>query len=132
MSHELRTPLTSIVGSLRLLTEGVAGADPENSATLLDIAWRNSGFLAEIINDILNVEKLDASAMQFQIQKLDLTELIERAVDLNSGFAEEHGVRFEFVDPGCKIKVRGDDTKLLQVMANLLLMPPTFPQTAGA
>jgi len=120
MSHELRTPLTSIIGALRMLTGGVSNADPEQNAQLLDIAWRNSDLLAALVDDILDVEKLDADAMLFKMERLDLTDLIRRAVDQNMGYAEEHRVSFKFEDPGRKFEIRGDETRLLKVMANLL------------
>ena len=92
ISHELRTPLTSIAGSLGLLVGGAAGPLPDKAARLLGIAQSNSQRLIRLINDILDVEKIEAGKMAFSPQLLDLQALLERALHDSSGFATERSV----------------------------------------
>ena len=80
VSHELRTPLTSIRGSLGLITGGVAGVLPDPARSLVDVATRNSDRLARLIDDILDVEKIESGQMGFRLVPQDLMALVEQAV----------------------------------------------------
>jgi len=68
VSHELRTPLTSIRGSLGLVMGGSAGVLPEQAKTLIDIAGKNCERLIQLVNDILDMEKIEAGRIEFQLQ----------------------------------------------------------------
>jgi len=120
MSHELRTPLTSIVGSLRMLSQGVIKGIPDEANNLIEMAWRNSDQLARLVNDILDVERLSAGALELHLEKVDLSELLKLAVELNAGYASEHKVGIVIKEFAPGIVVDGDYARLLQVMANLL------------
>jgi signal transduction histidine kinase len=69
VSHELRTPLTSIRGSLSLLLNGLAGPLNPEMTELLDISHRNSERLFFLINDILDIEKMEAGKMDFRFEQ---------------------------------------------------------------
>ena len=131
VSHELRTPLTSIKGSLGLIRGGVVGELPEKLRSMLDIAYNNSDRLVRLINDILDVEKIEAGKMDFQMKPLDLMRLVAQAVEANKGFAEEHGVTFEATEGVPEAKVAGDNDRLMQVMANLLSNAAKFSPEGG-
>jgi len=120
VSHELRTPLTSIKGSLGLIRSGVVGELPEKLTAMLDIAYNNSERLVLLINDILDIEKIEAGKMDFRRESVDLSDLIRRAVDDNQGFAETHGVTYRVIENLPQAWVTGDGDRLMQVMANLL------------
>ncbi|MBT7488212.1 MAG: PAS domain S-box protein [Rhodospirillales bacterium] len=120
VSHELRTPLTSIKGSLGLITDGILGAMPDTATSMIEIAYRNTDRLINLVNDILDMEKIESGSMEFEFKKLSLTELVADAVETNKGYADEHGVTFVLADRGPKITVEGDANRLVQVIANLL------------
>jgi PAS domain S-box-containing protein len=120
VSHELRTPLTSIKGSLGLIRGGAAGEVPEKALSMVNIAYKNSDRLVRLINDILDSEKLASGKMDFRMETLDVMELVERSIEENKGYGEEHNVTFIIRDRLAGAKINGDVDRLLQVMANLM------------
>ena len=120
VSHELRTPLTSIAGSLGLLAGGATGSLPEGAQRLVTIASQNCRRLVRLINDILDIEKMQSSGITFARDTVSLAEVAERSVEQNSGFALEHQVALTLeVEPG-DLRVTGDADRLIQVLTNLL------------
>ncbi|MBL7478437.1 MHYT domain-containing protein [Legionella bononiensis] len=120
VSHELRTPLTSIRGSLGLLVSGVMGEFSEKANKLLEIANNNCERLLLLINDILDIEKIEAGKMDFQIKTYDLNHLISESIAANKMYAEKYGVFIDFIPPESIIQVDVDSSRLMQVLANLL------------
>jgi PAS domain S-box-containing protein len=118
VSHELRTPLTSISGSLSLLMGNAAGALPEAARRLLAIAHSNSQRLIRLINDILDIEKMESGQVVFNFKRVDVRSLVEQTIEANRGFAEGYNVRIRF-DPADGA-VRADPDRLAQVVTNLL------------
>ena len=120
VSHELRTPLTSIRGSLGLLQSGAMGELPDKAAEMVTIAYKNSGRLVRIINDILDISTIEAGKLALQMRTVPLAELLQQAVEANAGFAERCEVRF-VLEPVCSNdRVMADPDRLMQVVANLL------------
>jgi PAS domain S-box-containing protein len=119
VSHELRTPLTSIAGSLGLIAGEAAGPLPEKAMRLVAIAQANSQRLVRLINDVLDLEKLESGKLPFHMQSLDLSEIANRAIDGARGYADQLGVhlRLALAEPA---PVRGDPDRLVQVVTNLL------------
>ncbi len=120
VSHELRTPLTSIKGSLGLIRSGALGALPDKLGSMLDIAYNNSERLVLLINDILDMEKIQAGKMDFNMQALEVASLLKGAMEANKGYGDEHGVTFECQCFDDTIKVLGDKDRLMQVLSNLM------------
>jgi PAS domain S-box-containing protein len=120
VSHELRTPLTSISGSLGLVTAGAAGALPERAARLLDIAHNNSQRLIRLINDILDIEKMESGKIIFDLKPVSLRSLVDQAVDANRGFAEGFNVSIRLQPTAIDQVVRLDSDRMIQVITNLL------------
>lgn len=120
VSHELRTPLTSIRGSLGILAGGVAGPLSDKVRSFIDIAKDNCERLIRLINDILDMEKIESGKMTFQLQVLDLMELVEQTVKANEGFAAQHGVRLQIAANLRGAKVHADSDRLAQVLTNLI------------
>lgn len=120
ISHELRTPLTSIIGSLRLLMAEQTKLASDTRAELLELAWRNSDRLATLVDEIVNIEQLEAGAIELRLQPLDLIELLEETVQLESGYASEYGVDLVLEKGPARLMVKGDRKRLLQIMANLV------------
>ena len=120
LSHELRTPLTSIIGSLQLINSGVLGDIDKEVAELTGVAERNSQRLLDLINDILDIEKIESGKLTMMPELLALDELVGESLVLNKGFAERFQVRYEPRGVLLPIQVRADHKRLLQVMTNLL------------
>ena len=130
VSHELRTPLTSIRGALGLLAGGAAGEVPQKMRRMVEIALQNSERLVRLINDILDIEKIESGKSDFVIRALDLAVLVDQAVDANRAYGEQYGVRYTVShEPGCPpldgaertvYAVSGDADRLTQVVINLL------------
>lgn len=132
VSHELRTPLTSIRGSLGLVAAGVAGQLPEKAAGLVHMALNNCERLTLLINDILDMEKLESDKQRFDVRRLDVGELVSRSLEDNAGFAQSLGVRFTTPEPLCRVDVLVDSGRFLQVMANLLSNASKFSPAGAA
>lgn len=120
VSHELRTPLTSIRGSLGLLAGGALGSMSEKATSMVKIAHQNSERLVRIINDILDIEKIEAGKLELHRQRLALGTLLEQALEVNQSYADKYQVtlRLEALPEG--VAVLADPDRLMQVMANLL------------
>lgn len=129
VSHELRTPLTSIKGALGLaLSTGLENA-PERVHGLLKMAQRNAERLILIVNDILDLEKMDAGQMAFDLQNVSLSEIIDDAVQANQPYFDELGVLVEFDEPETEILANLDRDRIAQVLSNLLSNAAKFSKT---
>ncbi|MXP42078.1 PAS domain S-box protein [Altererythrobacter soli] len=131
VSHELRTPLTSIAGSLGLLAGGAAGELSDKVKRLITIAHSNADRLVRLINDILDVEKLESGKMSFDNRPIDLTSALQQALDENAGFARSYNVDLRFDRPEVAAHVLADSDRLAQVIANLLSNAIKFSPAGG-
>lgn len=129
VSHELRTPLTSIRGSLGLITGGVLGELSEQVKAMLNIASNNTERLLMLINDILDIQKIEAGKMAFRFENVTLMPLIEKAVTELAAYATQHGVRYEITHRLEDIHVYADRDRLMQVFANLMSNAAKFSPT---
>ncbi len=120
VSHELRTPLTSIKGSLGLVSGGAMGDLPSDAKEMVELAQKNTERLILLVNDILDVEKLESGEVEFNFEPVDLSVLVQDALETNSGFAEEYGVRFIFSKSDESAMVDADPNRIDQAVANLL------------
>ena len=120
VSHELRTPLTSIRGSLGLLTGGAVGVFPERARGLLDIAKNNCERLVRLINDILDIEKVESGNMRFEMRSQQLLPLVEQAIRDTQSYADEHQVRLVLRSADADAMVTIDADRIMQVILNLL------------
>lgn len=120
VSHELRTPLTSIKGALALATVLGRGQLPANVEELLEVAHRNAERLAALVDDLLDIERLEAGALQPKLESCTLDALLERAIADNAIYAAAFGVAYALeIEPDLP-PVSLDPARFLQVMANLL------------
>jgi len=131
VSHELRTPLTSIRGALGLIAGGAVGELPEKMRQLIDIAYSNSERLVRLINDILDIEKIESGKVVVNMQVHALVPLIVQALEANRAYAEHYGVQYQFVQPGDLLAVNVDADRFMQVMANLLSNAVKFSPAKG-
>ena len=121
ISHELRTPLTSINGSLGLINGGALGEVPAAMASMLSIAQQNSQRLSLLINDLLDMDKLIAGKMTFDLQEQPLLPLLQEALSGNQAYADQHQVSY-CLQPSSELtaSAKVDALRLQQVLANLL------------
>ncbi|MBC7795073.1 MAG: response regulator [Clostridia bacterium] len=118
VSHELRTPLTSIRGSLSLLSAGVLGDLTSESREVVEIAERNVVRLISLINDILDLEKLEAGKLEMEFAPTKVQQLITRAVESVRGFAQQEGIALAIEKSSALANVDAD--RIVQVLVNLL------------
>lgn len=131
VSHELRTPLTSIRGSMGLLLGGAVGKFSDKAAKLLDIANKNCERLLLLINDILDMEKIQAGKMKFDMKICDINKLVNESIVINRMYAEKFGVGLELSESVNNIGVNVDPDRLLQVLANLISNAAKFSTPGG-
>ncbi|TIU85761.1 MAG: response regulator, partial [Mesorhizobium sp.] len=131
VSHELRTPLTSIRGSLGLIAAGVAGELPPKAANLVNIAHNNSERLVLLINDILDMEKIESGVITFKIKQMPVRAVLEQAIAASSNYMAESGIRIVLVDDAPRAEANIDPDRLHQVMANLLSNAIKFSDPGG-
>ena len=131
VSHELRTPLTAINGSIRLIKNAREKITDEEFLLLLANVERNSDRLLDLVNDILDMEKLSAGKVSFTIEKLPLFESLSLAVIDNQPYADQFNVRYRLSDiqeSDKNIFVNIDKHRFLQVLTNLLSNAAKFSQ----
>ncbi|MDH5360195.1 MAG: PAS domain-containing sensor histidine kinase [Gammaproteobacteria bacterium] len=119
ISHELRTPLTSIHGSLRLLESGVVGSKNGTRQDMLSIAVSNSRRLMGMIDELLDVSKLNTGGMSYHYELCGACELTREAVDAIQGFAANHHVKLRLIN--ClDVTIRVDKKRFIQVLFNIV------------
>ncbi|MES2217795.1 MAG: PAS domain-containing sensor histidine kinase [Pseudomonadota bacterium] len=119
VSHELRTPMTSIRGSLALILGGKAGPCEGKIRDLLVIADRNCERLLRLINDILDIEKIEAGEIDFKLTVHDLGAIVNETVTNNQIFATKFNVKLTaFTLTGIEVNV--DVDRMIQVLTNLI------------
>lgn len=120
VSHELRTPLTSIRGSLGLVL-GALGADLTGQVKgLIQIAHNNADRLSRLINDILDVEKIESGKMEFKLHRQALAPLLQQSIDGINDFAHQFNVTIELMDDAPGAEIETDSDRFIQVMVNLM------------
>lgn len=118
VSHELRTPLTSIRGALGLLSSGILGELNDKASNLLRIATSNSDRLVRLINDILDLERIQSGRAPITFRPVQLSQVVHQAIEGMQPVADAAGV--QLLHDTTKVEVSGDVDRLLQVLTNLL------------
>ncbi len=120
MSHELRTPLNSIIGFSRVILKGIDG--PINDIQQQDLsAIYNSGqHLLNLINDVLDLSKIEAGKMELSFSEIDITEIVNSVMSTAIGLVKDKQVELKKIVPESLPKVRGDTTRIRQVLLNLI------------
>jgi PAS domain S-box-containing protein len=120
MSHELRTPLNSIIGFSRVILKGIDGPISELQEQDLNAIYNSGQHLLRLINDILDLSKIDAGKMELTFDDVNLGELIESVVPTTKGLIKDKPITLvQNIAPNIPI-VRADATRIRQVMLNLL------------
>src|SRR4051794_10315434 len=118
VGHELRTPLTSIRGSLGLMAGGVFGELDEQGKRMLEIAVSNTDRLVRLINDILDIERIEAGQMTMRKVRCQADELVAQAVEAMRGQVETAGVRLD--GNADDVLLRVDVDRIQQTLTNLI------------
>jgi PAS domain S-box-containing protein len=118
VSHELRTPLTSIRGSLGLLESGVLGELPEKGKRMIKIAIENTDRLVRLINDILDLERINSGTIDMRFEPCDAAELVAQVVEEMQPVAAAGGLRLE--SSCAPIGLDADADRIHQVLTNLV------------
>lgn len=120
-SHELRTPLNGIIGFLKLLMEGMAD-NPEEQQEFIEEAYKSSIHLLDLINDILDIAKIEAGKMELELTEIELDELLQDVDKLVRTQAEQKNLQFQIAYPSTltPVTVYGNYQRILQVMLNLI------------
>ncbi len=132
LSHELRTPLTSILGSLQLLTSGALGDMDKDQAELVEVAERNGQRLLDLINEVLDIEKIESGRLTLMPEPMALDQLLNESVRLNQGYADRFRANLALHGSVPGVLVRADRKRLMQVMTNLLSNAAKFSPPNGA
>ena len=131
MSHELRTPLNAVIGFSQVLRDEMVGSVNEKQAEYLDDITSSGNHLLSLINDVLDLAKVEAGQVELEVHPFSLREALERGVVMVRERATEEGVRVAFVaDPEVDV-VDGDERRIKQVILNLLSNAVKFTPAGG-
>lgn len=119
VSHELRTPLTSIRGALGLMEGGVVGEIPDEALELVTIARVSCDRLIRLINDILDLRKIEAGKLELKLESLDSESMVKATADSLRTMCEEYGVSIA-VHVSDRRPVKGDHDRVVQILTNLV------------
>ncbi len=129
-SHELRTPLNSIIGFLNLIKEGLYD-NHEEMMKFVDNALMSAKHLLNVINDILDIAKIEAGKLELNIEDVEVSELLHEVWTLSHVQAEQKKLEYKFVYPDRKVFIRGDRNRLKQILLNLIGNAIKFTHRGG-
>lgn len=131
VSHELRTPLTAIRGAVGLLNEGVAGKLSSEARKLTEISEVNTNRLLMLIDDILDISKIEVGELSYDFHLLDIRLFLEEVVRTMGTYAKQHNVKLVLKCSCSDVFVNADHDRLMQVMYNLLSNAVKFSPPNG-
>jgi signal transduction histidine kinase len=131
VSHELRTPLTSIKNAVHLLASSKPGPINENQERFLLMAIRNIDRLAEMVNDILDLSKIEAGKMQYHFAEIDLHPVLKHLIATFQSQADAKSLNLEMDFPKVLSTVYADQSRIEQALCNLLSNAVKFTTAGG-
>jgi PAS domain S-box-containing protein len=131
VSHELRTPLTSIAGALAVLNTDRTGKLPETASRFITIAYNNSQRLVRLINDILDIEKIESGKVNLVRETVDVRSVLEQAMEDTRAYAKSYGVRIRIASSTTLCELQSDADWLVQIVTNLLSNAIKFSPQGG-
>lgn len=129
MSHELRTPLNSIIGFTGILLQGLAGPLNEEQRKQLGMVQKSSRHLLSLINDVLDISKIEAGQLELSLTSFDLSASIEKIASLVAPIAEEKGLALTVAVEAGTGRITTDQRRLEQILINLLNNAIKFTET---
>ena len=130
VSHELRTPLTAIRGALGLILGGATGKAPEKMNELIKIADANTHRLLHIINDILDIDKIESGLLEYHFDDIPVIPLLEKAVANNNSYAQQYDVKLK-ISQQLDACINADGNRIMQVLDNLVSNAIKFSPKGG-
>ncbi len=131
VSHELRSPMTSIKGSMGLLLSNAAGNLPKSARGLIEIAHRNADRLVLIINDILDLDKISSGQMDFDIKRINISELVQESISASATLNQRFAMNIECVGTEIPHWIDTDPNRIMQILTNLLSNASKFSKSNG-
>ena len=131
VSHELRTPLTSIRGGLGLLKGGAVGEIPQQAREILSIASDNAESLLLLVNDILDMQKIETGELEMEFEKMEVLPFLKQSIEDNKAYAELYKVNVVLESCDKQLFLNASKDRLKQVMANLLSNAAKFSHENG-
>jgi signal transduction histidine kinase len=131
MSHELRTPLNAIIGFSEVLSERMFGEINEKQAEYLKDIHESGRHLLSLINDILDLSKIEAGRMELEVSSFDLPGALSNAITLIRERAQRHSIALGLEVDGSLGEYQGDERKFKQIMLNLLSNAVKFTPDGG-
>ena len=119
-SHELRTPLTSIQGMVKIVSSGMAGEVNDTQKESLDIALRNIERLSRLINDLLDVSKIEAGNMELRVESVNLADLVRQVGDTFRPLVHERGLELRMSVQPENLTLPIDRDRIIQVFTNFM------------
>ncbi|WP_161634073.1 PAS domain S-box protein [Sulfitobacter noctilucae] len=132
VSHELRTPLASVYGAIKLLAQCAQFETGDKAKGLIEVAERNSDRLLEVVDDLLNFQKLNTGGLAVQMEPVSIAELISQAVIQHQDIAEKSGVTYSLKLPTNPIWADADAILLKQAISQLLSNATKFSSEKGS
>lgn len=131
-SHEIRTPLNGVIGFLKLIIDDMVD-DPEEQQEFLTEAYNSAVHLLNILNDILDIARIEADRLELTLMPVNLSDLFQHAADFTVAQIQKKGLRYDaqLPDTHDDLIVYGDDQRLLQVMLNLIGNATKFTHEGG-
>ena len=120
MSHELRTPLNAILGYTELIIDGIYGEAPEKMRTVMERVQSNGKHLLGLINDVLDLSKIEAGQLVLSIQDYSIKDVVHGVYSAVEPLANSKKLAFKIDVPANLPPARGDDRRLTQVLLNLV------------
>ncbi len=131
MSHELRTPLNAIIGFSEVLIERMFGELSDKQADYLEDIHGSGKHLLALINDILDLSKIEAGRMELEVETFDAAAALDNTLTLIRERAQQHGIELSLDTDGGLGEFRADQRKFKQIMLNLLSNAVKFTQDGG-
>src|SRR5262249_48678770 len=131
MSHELRTPLNAVLGYSELLVDGLYGAMPEKAIEVLERIQTNGRHLLGLINDVLDISKIEAGQLTLALEDYSVQALVETVVASAGSLAQKKGIELKTAVAGDLPAGRGDQRRLTQVLLNIVSNAIKFTDTGS-
>jgi signal transduction histidine kinase/DNA-binding response OmpR family regulator len=126
LSHELRTPVTSMRNALSFLTADHLNTSPNSGSELIELAARNCSRLAQIIDDLLDLARIDSGGLALNFQLIELQPILEQALERKDAMANIDNLRLNITDRAKGVRLLADPLRIQQVINNLLVNAAVF------
>jgi PAS domain S-box-containing protein len=132
LSHELRTPLTAVVSTLDMLAMGLLGEMSDKACELIEVGRRNGERLVALIDDVLDLSRIESGTLTDDVRRHELTEIVAEAVEANQAYAGQFGVTLTVAGGAHRAIVSVDRGRFIQVLSNLLSNAAKYSHRGGS